>query len=480
VAKKKKSAQIDFGSYSDLFMVLSFVFLLLYVISTLNSGVALIQEKHKSQSEQQKLRETVAKYERTLENELTEEQKKEFEELNRGLDRLKAEAQEAREYQKKMVEIAETKERELEEYRETVKTMFIGQVKSAQALKKKEELLERTKSESEAKLREQNRTIASLQEDLSSKAQAIAAKEQEVAKRRLEVEKIQQQVSELTGKQKLAQAQEQHLKVLQQTLSSKENELTKALASQKNLQAEREELERSSQEQLAQLKRESSEALEKTIAEGESKVAAAEAKYKKATEGLRKEIAGALAKSFSEAGLDVSVNPATGDVIVNFKSVYFDYNSSVLKTGMRDELKGFIPLYAKGLFENQRFANAIASIEIIGSSSPSFKGKYVDPRSIASEVDQKAVNYNLDLSYRRARGIFDFMFFTKNFNFEHKNSMLPLVKVSGTGYLSALEELKELPKDSRNEKLGFCGVYDCLVYQKVTLRFSLKDKVSPM
>jgi hypothetical protein len=163
---------------------------------------------------------------------------------------------------------------------------------------------------------------------------------------------------------------------------------------------------------------------------------------------------------------------------VHFKNAYYDYNSSVLKDPMKEELKVFVPLYAKSLFENKKYASSISSVEIIGSSSPSFKGKYVNPRALASIDEKKAMTYNLDLSYRRAKSIFDFTFLSNDFAFAHKEEMIPLIKVSGTGYLQAINELVILPEPSQNKEKGFCGVYNCEVFQKVTLRFNLKDRVT--
>lgn len=57
-------------------MAMSFVFLFMYVILNINTGITVIQERHRSQAERKQLETTVAKYERKIETELNEEQKK--------------------------------------------------------------------------------------------------------------------------------------------------------------------------------------------------------------------------------------------------------------------------------------------------------------------------------------------------------------------------------------------------------------------
>jgi myosin heavy subunit len=121
---------------------------------------------------------------------------------------------------------------------------------------------------------------------------------------------------------------------------------------------------------------------------------------------LSREIAAALKK----AGVEADVNPNTGDVVVSFGKDYFDSGSSNLKPTMADVLKKFIPKYSESLFKDPKIASKITSVDIIGFASPTYKGKYIDPQSLDSE-DQNAAKYNLDLSYNRARAIFDYMFF---------------------------------------------------------------------
>ena len=76
--KKSKTPEVDFGSYSDLFMVMAFVFLFMYVVSSLNTGITVIIERHRSEKEKQALTEKVAQYEKKVDENLTAEQKAQF------------------------------------------------------------------------------------------------------------------------------------------------------------------------------------------------------------------------------------------------------------------------------------------------------------------------------------------------------------------------------------------------------------------
>jgi myosin heavy subunit len=567
--KKKKASPIDFGSYSDLFMVMSFVFLFMYVVSSINTGVTVIQERQRSQTERKKLETTVAKYERKLDTELNEEQKKEYDQLKAGILKMREDAKATREYQEKMAELAREKEKELDVYQESIKTMMIDSIKVSERIKQKEEIINKIKDEAASTIKTQDRAIASLKEEVDSKQKVLEERTAEIQNRTKEIQKIEKRVEELKHKEVLAASQAKELRELNQALVQKEKVLeevkqTESVVRQEkeklykasiiqanrlsrekeiiaqNSQAEIERIQQEKQNLLKQSKGELEELrkskekekaelaastaaemknikaqtesdkarfaaakalemeniknqteaekakfaatkeaeLQKLKSEKEAELAGLKDKYQKATEGLRKEITVALGNKMRNSGLNVHVNPSTGDVTVLFKHAYYDYNSAVLKESMKEELKAFIPLYAKSLFENKKYAGAISSVEIIGSSSPSFKGKYVNPRALASVDERKAMTYNLDLSYRRAKSIFDFTFLTQDLAFDHKDEMIPLIKVTGTGYLQAMDDLVQLPADTQKKDKGFCGIYNCEVFQKVTLRFNLKDKVT--
>ena len=327
--KKKKVSSIDFGSYSDLFMVMSFVFLFMYVVSTINTGITVIQERHKSQSERKRLETTVAKYERKIDTELNEEQKKEYDHLTAGLVKLKEDAKAAREYQEKMAQLAIAKEKELDVYQETINAMMVDKLKTNQSIKEKDQILNKVKAESE-------RAIASLKEDLEVKTNVLEEKSAEIQKRTIEVKNIEKRVAELSTKEILAANQAVELKELTKVLNRKEQELESAKTFQTSLQNEKDSIVQNSEAQLqkiqkerdsqaraahaeyarlndekASIKAQSQANLEQYKKEKDVELADLKTKYLKATEGLRKEIAVSLAGKLSDSGLSASVNPST-------------------------------------------------------------------------------------------------------------------------------------------------------------------------
>ncbi len=139
---------------------------------------------------------------------------------------------------------------------------------------------------------------------------------------------------------------------------------------------------------------------------------------------------------------------------------------------MKELLRKFVPTYSKALLEDEKVAKEISSVEIVGFSSPTYKGRYVDPQSL-SDADKTAVAYNLDLSYNRAKSIFTYMFNKNEMVYQHQKDMLPLVKVTGRSFLA--EEVKGRDIASGLDHKDYCAKYNCEKSQKVIIRFNLKD-----
>ncbi len=183
---------------------------------------------------------------------------------------------------------------------------------------------------------------------------------------------------------------------------------------------------------------------------------------------LAKKIADNLAKNGIKAGVDGK----TGDVTIQFGDEYFDTGRADLKPNMKNILKQFVPTYSKSLLEDEKVAKEISSVEIIGFSSPTYQGRYIDPQSLADK-DRAAVSYNLDLSYNRAKSIFSFMFDKNSMTYQHQKDMLPLVKVTGRSFLA--EGVKGRDIASGLPIKDYCAKFNCEKSQKVIIRFNLKD-----
>ncbi len=231
---------------------------------------------------------------------------------------------------------------------------------------------------------------------------------------------------------------------------------------------------------------------EKAKREGQFK-AAAEAKERalagqmaglagqlKATEGqlnqvkaelqARKAVASEIKKGFDKIGVKADIDLESGDVLLDFGQAYFDNDSANLKEDMRNVLRKAMPVYSKSLFGNPTVSNQISAVEVIGFASPTYKGKFVDPNS-SKPADREALKYNMDLSYKRAKSIFNYILDEKEMNFEHRQTLVPNLKVSGRSFL-------DLMKMDRNVASAdeYCKKNDCKKAQRVIIRFSMDKK----
>ena len=212
-------------------------------------------------------------------------------------------------------------------------------------------------------------------------------------------------------------------------------------------------------------------AKEAQLASKDAQFKAQSAELAKAQENLnaRKKLAAQIAGNFRKNGIKADVDGRTGDVVLAFGNQYFDSDSSKLKSGMTKILEQAVPVYSASLFENPKIADKISNVEIVGFASPTFQGKYIDPRSLNAD-DRAAVNYNLDLSYNRARSIFNHIFDQSKMQFKYQKKLLPLVKVTGRSFFDQAD--RGVASESPD---SFCRKNDCAKLQRVIIKFNLKD-----
>jgi hypothetical protein len=137
---------------------------------------------------------------------------------------------------------------------------------------------------------------------------------------------------------------------------------------------------------------------------------------------------------------------------------------------MKKVLEKAMPAYSKSLFSNQKIADKISSVEIIGFASPTYQGRFIDPKSTKPE-DKQAIKYNMDLSYRRANAIFGYVLDDQNVKFEHQKQLVGLMKVSGRSFLENMKMDRNVASME-----DFCKVNDCKKAQRVIVRFSMDKK----
>jgi outer membrane protein OmpA-like peptidoglycan-associated protein len=541
--KQSHSGDSFWTSYSDLFLGLSCIFLLLYVTSSLRTGTDAIQ----AQAETQKLTMKVEELNRQLEayesikkdymETAPKDEQQEYKELMDKLvllqDEAKSErdrlAQESNDNQKKAVA--------LNKYQQMIRNIMNANKVGKSRIATRDDII----VDKNAEIDKQKQDLAVLEGDVATKQKQLAESQAKIdeadlalaAKKKqlhhaLESNKItksaykkQVQTIEQQNAAKLAQLKDETTRYTQQLSSAHEKltQLNQALASTQNqLDKTGAELNAKAGEadalksQIAGLKSgfEKDRANERAAFEGKLKKeklngaerARREAAFRAAAEKKANEVAGKLAglqgklkdtegalskakeeidarkaiaaeikNSFARAGVKADVDMGTGEVILDFGDAYFENGSANLSGQMKTVLQKAMPAYGKSLFSDSKLASKIGSVEIIGFASPTFQGRFIDPNSTAP-ADREALKYNMDLSYRRANAIFQYLLDGKAPDFEHQHDLLALMKVSGRSFL---ETMKVQSRNVANAA-DFCRLNDCKKAQRVIIRFSMDGK----
>ncbi len=544
--KESHSSDSMWTSYSDLFLGLSIIFLLLYVAASLRQGTDGIRqflENKQLVKETQDLRQQIKVYNNLKQNymdkEASDSEKEAYQALMSKLDLLQEESKDEKIKLRNQALENENKEKALNQYQQMIRNIINsnviakGRIKNRDVLidtkeeiigEKDEEIsgLEKTVAQKKSQLAQGEKKIETLEDQLNNRLKQLksAYKNQKLTKKKFEAEQtnlrreIDQKIQNLKSQnskvaQDLAKTSQELQKTAQdlnqtksqvaklgQEKSALKDELTgtqakyqQEMESLKGQFAKQKEKERAQFESALQkeklsaaekVKREAqfrSEAQRRERELGE-KVAALDKKYQgsqkdlaKATERLnaQRKLADQIKKNFSANGVDADVDPESGDVVLSFGDQYFDTGKATLKNEMKKILEQAMPVYSASLFENQKVAEKIQSVEIVGFASPTYKGKYIDPSSLEAG-DRQAVNYNLDLSYSRARSIFQHVF--DKMKFKNQQQLQPLVKVTGRSFLSH-EKNKNFQAAGKGE--AFCMKNDCAKLQRVIIKFTLKD-----
>lgn len=570
--KAKEDDGSYWASYSDLFMVMSLVFLLLYVTASLRAGTFSIQkhiEFQKIKAENNDLKQQIQVYSTLKDDYLqtgaSQDEQATYEELMNKLSLLQEEAKDEKEKLRQAASENEKKEQALNKYQQMIRNIVNTNLISQARIKKREVIITKKDQVIEEKMSE----INNLEQTVEQKEKQIAKSEQEIKKVNKELEsniaqlqkafkqnkitkermqsqiaklkeESQKEMEELSQKsqeykqelqqvsQQLNQASEQ-LQVAQATIADRESviqeieqekekyksemgqiqskyeqrmqkaqaefeqklnqeKLTAAEKIQRQAQfaADMEKQQRRMQQELAAVQgkvAESQKQLDQALAD-KSRFAASVETLKGEKSQLSKDLAKAqevanakkrlierIKNNLERAGVKAEVDGKTGDVVITFGDEYFDTGKASLKPGMTQILQKFMPVYSKSLLEDQKTAEKIKAVEIIGFASPTYKGKYVDPVSLQAQ-DREAANFNLDLSYYRARSIFDHIFDTSKMSYQHQRDLLPLVKVSGRSFFAEGSE-----KDVANgiSEKDYCKKYDCKKAQKVIIKFDMSN-----
>jgi outer membrane protein OmpA-like peptidoglycan-associated protein len=576
---KEKEGGSHWATYSDLFMVLSLVFLLLYVIASLRTGTSNIQNQTQYQEvirERDDLKQQIKVYNTLKENYLqtgaSKDEQQMYEELMDKLVLLKEEAKKEKDDLRQAALENEKKEMALNKYQQMIRNIINTNMVSNVRIKRRDKTIERnyqeidsqkeeiqslesTVAQKQKEIQKGESKIKNLNHVLDSKVSELqkAYKQNKISKKKMqqqiaklktenqqEVKNLQAQNAEaakeiLRNQQIIAQAN-QELEQAQQTISQQQQNIER-LAQEKQevsqkisqmrqefnqrMQSEKAEFEKAlNQEKLsAQAKAKKQQeflkkakakemALAAEIQNMESKVQNVQGELEKTREekakadaqsqalaaknkdlsgqkeklssdlqkmkeiaNARKKLVNDMKDNLAKSGLKADVDDKTGDVIIHFGEEYFDTGKANLKPGMEAVLKKLMPAYSKTLFADPKTAEKISSVEIIGYASPTYKGKYVNPVSLEAD-NKEAVNYNLDLSYYRARSIFDYIFDTSKMKYDNQSKLLPMVKVTGRSFLAEGEEKRDISSMSHKE---YCEKFDCKKSQRVVIKFNLEN-----
>jgi hypothetical protein len=597
--KEELSSGDSWGSYSDLFMVLSFVFLMMYVVANLRSGtnsIAQRLEKQKIAKENADLKAQMKAYNTLKEQALKDESEQEqqvYQQLMDKLSLLQEEAKSEKDKLRRQARENEQKETALNQYQQIVRNIINANLLAKHKLKVREEIIDKKNvvignlnEDIEQKKGELARNTAEIEKINTDLAQNIAKLEKAQHTSKITREKAYREIALLKKKsheqieklnQENTQVQEELNKInhelsktstalvetqskneqlnqkLDQTVTQYEDQISKLQQGhQEKMARERTALEKKLKsakmtavqkakelaafnktaqdqaktlsQQIANLKGDLNEArsraeanelakqklaadMAREKADFESKLQHANLtaqekarqlaefnqKAREKTESLNREIAGLkdnlaeaearanarmklakeIATALKSAGVDANVNGQTGDVTISFGQDYFDSGSAELKPSMAQVLQKFIPKYSESLFKDAKISEKITSIDIIGFASPTYQNRYVDPQSLDPK-DKAAVKYNLDLSYKRASSIFDYMFDTKKIQYKNQKKLLSLVKVTGRSFFA--QDRAPAGVTPGMGQREFCLKFDCKQAQKVIIKFNMDDK----
>lgn len=540
---KKHDEGFQWAAYSDLFMALSTIFLLMYVMSSLRGGAAGVQtyrEYQKLAAQNEDLKQQLKVYNTLKEDYLqtggTKQEQEVYTNLMDKLDLLQSEAKDEKNRLREQAQENENKEKALNEYQQTIRNIMNANLVAQARIKKRDSIivkkddmiqqkkvairdLEKSVSEKQKLLAENEQKISTVNAQLEKRMKDLrnAYKYQQITKKQFEKmtteikvksaseisllkTKNENMASQLQDVSTKLQTVATSLDAAKSTIQSKDKELDEKrlqLAGQAAEMREQFEAERGKERAAfeAQLAKEKLSLAQRMARETEFK-SRAEAKARDLEDNIRQlsqrvsDTEGALAKAqelanarkklaqdmkanFAKAGLKADVDPGTGDVTINFADQYFDTGKAALKEGMRSQLEKTIPVYARSLFENTKIADKISSVEIVGFASPTFKGKVIDPRNLDTNSRQ-AVDYNLDLSYTRAKAIFQHIFDQEKMTFQHQKKLLPLVKVTGRSFLADSKDSR-IPANASQTLREYCEKNDCKKAQRVIIKFNLSE-----
>jgi hypothetical protein len=183
----------------------------------------------------------------------------------------------------------------------------------------------------------------------------------------------------------------------------------------------------------------------------------------------KKKIVEELNESFKDFDTSaVEIDEKTGKVKLHFKESYFNRGSHKLSEEMKNFLRIMIPKYARGIYGNKDAAEHVESLKISGTTSPVYGGVYIDIFD-KSPATERAREYNMSLSNRRAIAMYNFIFDKNEMgNYEYRSRLKADMGIAALGFQNATPVKAELVG-----KPAKCIEYDCKQEQAAVLQFRL-------
>lgn len=500
IRKKRESGGNEWTSYSDLFTCLAFLFLMMYVSVSLRSSAQGVQQGVKLAEKDQQLRdmrEQMRAYDSVkndyLQQGASPQEQHMYRRLMDRLTLLQDESNKEKQALEKKAQEQSDKELALNQYQKIIRNIINANMVAQSKIKNKEEIIQAKNnmiSDVSQKLTEKDALLTQTNTQLKDKEAMLAQKSHEVEnlaeKLRATERDYEKEIDDLQAEHDRLQAE--HKQRFMASLKQQKLSAESRIAKEREFRRQVEEQNRVYDKKLGDLNDNLSNtknrlagiAEEKGMLEAETKRLKGQAdrlagdlKRTQAIANHKRELAKRIQQNLARAGVDADVDVKTGDVTIAFGREYFETNEAQLKPGMKNILEKFVPVYASSLFTDPSVAKEIRSVELIGFASPTYKSRYVDPGSLKPS-DRNAVNYNMDLSYQRAKSIFNYIFDTKKIHYQHQDQLLPLVKVTGRSYLASKKPGARAPASTMNAR-EFCKVFNCQESQKVIIKFNLEE-----
>ena len=241
--KNKEEGGSHWATYSDLFMVLSLVFLLLYVVASVRTGTSNIKSNAEYMAvarERDALKEEIKAYNTLKDDYLSKSnasEQKSYDELMDKLVLLKEEAKQEKEQLRKAASENEKKEMALNKYQRMIRNIINSNMLASANLEKRSQTIKK-----------RNKTIDSQKNEIAKLESTVAKKQSQIKQGKRKIKKLNASLSK---------------KIRQLKKSYKKRKISK-----RNMQKKIKALQRSNAKKVAKLKKQN-QAASKVIAKNQ-------------------------------------------------------------------------------------------------------------------------------------------------------------------------------------------------------------------